>query len=230
MTLAAPLVVPERGAVRVQVRVGVVDGVGRRSVVVHSRVEDGVEGPWVLHAAGVLAEGVGAPVGGVFDGSVWPPVGAEPVGLDGFYEARAVEGFAYGPVFQGLRAVWRRGDEVFAEVGLPEGVRGEAGAFGLHPAVLDAGLHAAWFLGGAEDAGGVPFSWGGVTLHASGASVVRVRLVRAGDGAVSVAVADMAGAPVASVESLAMRALSADALGDERALVNDALFRLDWTP
>ncbi|MBT2427747.1 SDR family NAD(P)-dependent oxidoreductase, partial [Streptomyces sp. ISL-112] len=230
LTLAAPLVVPERGAVRVQVRVGVVDGVGRRSVVVHSRVEDGVEGPWVLHAAGVLAEGVGAPVGGVFDGSVWPPVGAEPVGLDGFYEARAVEGFAYGPVFQGLRAVWRRGDEVFAEVGLPEGVRGEAGAFGLHPAVLDAGLHAAWFLGGAEDAGGVPFSWGGVTLHASGASVVRVRLVRAGDGAVSVAVADMAGAPVASVESLAMRALSADALGDERALVNDALFRLDWTP
>ncbi|MFD0026634.1 polyketide synthase dehydratase domain-containing protein, partial [Streptomyces sp. NPDC058382] len=210
LTLAAPLVLPERGGVRVQVRVGVGDGSGRRSVVVHSRLEGAVEGPWVLHAAGVLAvDGGGVLVGGVFDASVWPPVGAELVDLDGFYEARGVEGFGYGPVFQGLRGVWRRGGEVFAEVSLPEGVAGDAGAFGLHPALLDAGLHAAWFLGGSGDGGGVPFSWSGVSLHASGASVVRVRLVGVGEGVVSVAVVDVSGAPVVSVESLAMRALPA---------------------
>ena len=43
--------------------------------------------------------------------------------MDGFYERLAERGFAYGPVFRGLRAVWRRGDEVFAEVGLPEEAR-----------------------------------------------------------------------------------------------------------
>ena len=36
-------------------------------------------------------------------------------------------GLGYGPAFQGLRAAWRRGDEVFAEVALPEDGRGDAG-------------------------------------------------------------------------------------------------------
>ncbi|MFB6984411.1 SDR family oxidoreductase, partial [Streptomyces scopuliridis] len=170
-----------------------------------------------------------------FDASVWPPVGAEPVDLDGFYDARAAEGFAYGPVFQGLRAAWSRDGEVFAEVSLPEDAQGDAVAFGLHPALLDAGLHSAWFVGAPADgsdrrSGGVPFSWSGVSLQASGASSVRVRLTGGADGAVSIAVADVTGAPVASVESLAMRALSAEALDDEGALTRDALFRLDWTP
>ena len=38
--------------------------------------------------------------------------------------------------------MWRRGDEIFAEVGLPDELRGQAGSFGLHPALLDAALHA----------------------------------------------------------------------------------------
>ncbi|MFC9654057.1 SDR family NAD(P)-dependent oxidoreductase, partial [Streptomyces sp. NPDC056937] len=250
LTLAAPLVLPERGAVRTQVRVGVADVSGRRTVAIHSRPEGEVELPWTQHAAGVLAveAGSGAEAVAEFDASVWPPVGAEPVELDGFYDARAAEGFAYGPVFQGLRAAWRRDGEVFAEVSLPDGIEGDAEAFGLHPALLDAGLHSAWFVdssgagagagadgvdgaGGAGGrSGGVPFAWSGVSLRASGASSVRVRLVRGVDGAVSIAVADVTGAPVASVESLAMRVLSSEALDEADALTRDALFRLDWTP
>ncbi|WP_425576929.1 beta-ketoacyl synthase N-terminal-like domain-containing protein, partial [Streptomyces fulvorobeus] len=113
LTLAAPLALPERGAVQMQVRVGVADESGRRTVAVHSRLEGEVEAAWTQHATGVLAEGHPADSAADFDASVWPPTGADPVELDGFYEARTAEGFAYGPVFQGLRAAWRRDGEVF---------------------------------------------------------------------------------------------------------------------
>ncbi|MFJ4923955.1 SDR family NAD(P)-dependent oxidoreductase, partial [Streptomyces sp. NPDC088725] len=233
LTLAAPLVLPERGAVQTQVRVGVADDTGRRTVTIHSRPEGAADTSWTQHAMGTLAVGARtAPAG--FEAAPWPPAGAEPVDLDGFYDARASEGFAYGPVFQGLRAVWRLGEETFAEVSLPDGTGDDAEAFGLHPALLDAALHSAWFAGSPDDserrAGGIPFSWSGVSLHASGASSVRVRLTRDGEGAISLDIADTTGAPVASVESLAMRTLSTESLTDSAALTRDALFRLDWAP
>ncbi|MFB7329851.1 beta-ketoacyl synthase N-terminal-like domain-containing protein, partial [Streptomyces sp. NPDC056190] len=231
LTLAAPLVLSAQGAVRTQVRVGVADAAGRRTVTVHSRPEQSTDAPWTQHATGVLATGL--PTAATpFDATVWPPVNTEPVDLTGFYEAREAEGFAYGPAFQGLRAAWRRGDEVFAEIALPDGTQKEAGSFGLHPALLDAGLHAAWLAAPAGDGttGSVPFSWNGVSLFASGASSVRVRLGRDTDGTLTLAVADTTGAPVAAVRALTMRAVSAEALGSAAALVRDSLFRLDWTP
>ncbi|MFD0346076.1 polyketide synthase dehydratase domain-containing protein [Kitasatospora aburaviensis] len=133
--------------------------------------------------------------------------------IDGMYERLAEAGLEYGPIFQGLRAVWRTDKEVFAELALPNapasshGRRADAGAFGLHPALLDAALHAVGFgpfLSEAERASGqarLPFSWGGVTLHAAGAAELRVRLSPAGENAVRLAVTDALGAPVASVES-----------------------------
>ncbi|KOG56738.1 hypothetical protein ADK38_43230, partial [Streptomyces varsoviensis] len=99
---------------------------------------------WVRHASGVLAPEPEAAA--VFDGfgadGAWPPPGAEPVGVAGTYERFAEGGFVYGPAFQGLRAAWRRGDEMFAEVALADGPRQDADRFGLHPALLDAALHA----------------------------------------------------------------------------------------
>ncbi|MGW1402888.1 SDR family NAD(P)-dependent oxidoreductase, partial [Streptomyces sp. NPDC002405] len=231
LTLAAPLVLSAQGAVRTQVRVGVADAAGRRTVTVHSRPEQSTDAPWTQHATGVLATGL--PTAAVpFDATVWPPVNTEPVDLTGFYEAREAEGFAYGPSFQGLRAAWRRGDEVFAEIALPDGTQKEAESFGLHPALLDAGLHAAWLTAPAGDGttGSVPFSWNGVSLLASGASSVRVRLGRDTDGTLTLAVADTTGAPVAAVRALTMRAVSEEALSSAAALVRDSLFRLDWTP
>ncbi|MYS28094.1 hypothetical protein GTW38_14360, partial [Streptomyces sp. SID7804] len=110
------------------------------------------------------------------------------------------------PAFRGLRAVWRRGEETFAEVSLDAGPAGDAPSFGLHPALLDAALHASAFAPLGEDGrGGLPFSWQDVSLHASGATDARVRIVPAGDDAVAVAVADTTGAPVASVASLVLR-------------------------
>ncbi len=103
----------------------------------------GVQVGWVCHAEGLLA-----PAGSVsLDGQAvagvsgeWPPVGSEPVDIDGLYDALAEQGLEYGPAFQGLRAVWRRGDELFAEVASAEEEQqqGGVGGFMLHPALLDA--------------------------------------------------------------------------------------------
>ncbi|MBD3011404.1 type I polyketide synthase, partial [Streptomyces sp. 5-10] len=139
LTLEAPLVVPERGGVRVQLSVGAPDGVGRRVVGVFSQVEGEGEGVWTRHATGVLSVGVPV-VADEYELSVWPPVGAVAVDVGGVYERLAGVGLEYGPVFQGVRAAWRRGGEVFAEVALAEEQRAEAGRYGLHPALLDAAL------------------------------------------------------------------------------------------
>jgi len=45
-------------------------------------------------------------------------------------------GLGYGPVFQGLKAAWRDGDTLYADVALPEGMESDAASYGLHPALL----------------------------------------------------------------------------------------------
>ncbi|MGW2256249.1 polyketide synthase dehydratase domain-containing protein, partial [Kitasatospora sp. NPDC001660] len=220
LTLAAPLVLPEQGGVRVQVWVGEPDASGRRVLTVHGRPDDADGTEWTLHATGVLGTGA---VPAAFDASVWPPAGAESVDLTGLYEGLAEAGFGYGPAFRGLGAAWRRGDEVFAEVALPEDAEGAG--FGLHPALFDACLHAFALGGFGEVAGGVPFAWEDVSLHASGASSVRVRLTPSVGGGVALAIADTEGRPVATVGSLVVRAVSA---GEVAAAGRDALFRVDW--
>ncbi|WP_042429513.1 type I polyketide synthase, partial [Streptacidiphilus anmyonensis] len=229
LTLEAPLVLPARGAVRVQVSLGEPDASGCRPLSVYSRSEDAEpDEPWTRHAAGLLAEGERS---AGFELVQWPPSGAEPVSVESVYETFAAAGFGYGPVFQGLRAAWRLGGEVFAEVALPEESRAEAGLFGLHPALLDASLHAIGLGGLLEDTGQgrLPFAWSGVSLHAAGAAELRVRMSAVGPDAVSLAVADATGAPVASVDSLVLRAFSAEQLAGSGAR-HEALFRQEWTP
>ncbi|MFE4368286.1 SDR family NAD(P)-dependent oxidoreductase, partial [Streptomyces sp. NPDC056835] len=233
LTLAAPLTLPERGAVQVQVAVGTPDESGRRSVGIYSRPEDGADGSWTQHATGALTTADTTAADSGFDATVWPPTGARALEVEGCYERFDELGFAYGPVFQGLKAAWQRDGEIFAEVSLPESAESDAARFGLHPALLDASLHASLLAGDGEEAGGaLPFSWMGVSLHATGASALRVRLAPVGKDAMSVAVADTSGQPVASVDSLLVRAVSRDQLtGSASAdLVRDALFGLGWTP
>ncbi|WP_432252279.1 SDR family NAD(P)-dependent oxidoreductase [Streptomyces sp. HNM1019] len=231
LTLEAPLIVPDQGAVQLRLSLTAPDDTGRRALTLHSRAEGApADEPWLRHATGALAAGA---VEGSFDLSAWPPAGAERIDTDGLYEGLAEAGFGYGPVFQGLTAAWRRDDEVFAEVSLPEDRTSDAGAFGLHPALLDAALHALG-LSAAEGDGGqgrLPFSWTGVSLHAVGASALRVRLGGTTTDTVSLELADVTGAPVASVEGLALRTISADQLGAARpGTPSDSLFRLDWLP
>ncbi|KJK55707.1 type I polyketide synthase, partial [Saccharothrix sp. ST-888] len=228
LALEAPLVLPERGGVQLQVAVGAPDESGRCHLTLHSRSEDApLDLPWTRHATGVLAP---APSGPGLDLTEWPPQGAEPVQVDGLYEGFASLGFAYGPAFQGLRAAWRRDGELFAEVALPEEAGAQAAAFGLHPALLDSALHTLGLGGLLADTAGarLPFAWSGVTLHATGAAELRVRIRAVGEDVLAVDLADPAGRPVATVHSLALRPLSPEQLGASGGGTGDTLFGLDW--
>ncbi|MEU5693430.1 SDR family NAD(P)-dependent oxidoreductase [Actinosynnema sp. NPDC020468] len=192
LTLQEPLVVTEN--VQVQVVVGGPDGVGRRAVAVHAR---SAAEPWTCHATGVLAPAAAErrePVR-------WPPDGAEVLPVEDLYERLADHGYRYGPAFRGVRSAWRAGDDLVAEVALPDGA--DPTGFGVHPALLDAVLHL--LVRDAGDEVRLPFSWSGVRLHATGATVVRARLSPAGPDAVAVHVVDGAGAPVLTAESLVSR-------------------------
>jgi acyl transferase domain-containing protein/acyl carrier protein len=245
-TLEAPLILTERRAVQLQIAVGGTDRSGARSLGIHSRPQeaDGAswgEWEWTRHASGVLAPVAAQPAAlqaqAAALAAAWPPEGAQVVDVEGLYDRLAEYGLEYGPAFQGLRAAWRRGDEIFAEVCLAENQRSEADAFGVHPALLDATLHTMGLVGldrGSEDRGGgvrLPFSFGGVSLGAVGASTVRVRLApTAGEGGVSLVCVDGSGAPVVSVASLHTRELPLGQLASADGRDHESLFLLDWVP
>ncbi|HEX3515029.1 MAG TPA: beta-ketoacyl synthase N-terminal-like domain-containing protein, partial [Trebonia sp.] len=230
LTLEIPLVLPGTGAVQLRVEVAAPGDDGRREVQIFSR-EETADAYWVRHVSGKLAPETALPEE-TADLATWPPPDAVPVDLSGTYEALAGAGLEYGPAFRGLRGAWRRGNEVFAEVALPDGMTGEE--FGLHPALLDAALHAAEAGGQRPDVPLVPFEWRGVSLAAAGASALRVQITQAGSGdGLRLVLADPAGALVAVVASLISRPLDAGA-GDGAArasrVVRESLFRMDWVP
>ncbi len=230
LTLRQPLVMPPDGGVRLNVAVAEADAAGDRVVSIHSCRADDDE--WTLHAEAVVTAKAAAS-GPPFNTKRWPPVGARAVDVPEAYAAVAGQGYGYGPAFQGVRAVWRRGPEVFAEVSLPSGV--DVDGFGIHPALLDAVVHASLLAAVGPDTGDaevrVPFLWEGVSLHAVGATTVRVRISPAGGEALSVRVADETGAPVLSVDSLVTRPVSKRALAAAASGAGpDGLFEVRWTP
>jgi acyl transferase domain-containing protein/NADPH:quinone reductase-like Zn-dependent oxidoreductase/NADP-dependent 3-hydroxy acid dehydrogenase YdfG/acyl carrier protein len=245
LTLEAPLVLSEQGALALQLSIGEPDEFGQRSLAIHSRRELGTpdgrpsEAEWTRHASGVLAAYEAALDGAVqaraemLAGDSWPPQDAQAIDLDGLYDTLAGRGFEYGPVFQGLQATWRRGDELFAEVVLSAEQRDEAASFGIHPALLDSAFHAGLSLlaggeGEERDVVLLPFSFNGVELHASGASALRVRLSLAGNDALSLTVTDEVGGLVASVDSLAVREVTLGQLSETRS-AHSSLFTMDWS-
>ncbi|WP_203690006.1 type I polyketide synthase [Streptomyces sp. SID12488] len=235
LTLHSPLELSadSRASRVIRLRLTDADATGRRRLTLSSR--PGPDEPWTRHATGTLdADGAGA-AAPRSDLVTWPPADADSVDIDGFHRRAEAYGIEYGPAFRGLRAVWRRGDEVFAEVALPEGTRQEAGRYGVHPALLDAALQA-WYAAGPEafERRLVPYAWHGVTTSgATGPSVLRVRLApvvgsapgtdgsATGTGtgtgtSMSMEVTDAVGVPVAAVAALHLRSLgrgSADTVG-----------------
>ena len=197
LTLGAPLVLPEQGAVQIQVRVGEEEEQGKRPLTIHSRPDADPDAEWLTNASGTLAGPAGAPPEALTE---WPPPGAEAVEVGDFYAQVAELGVDYGPAFQGLKAAWRRGSELFAEVELGPEQAEEAERFALHPALSDAALHPVMLLGEADAELRVPFAWSGVSLSGAGAQALRVRLEQEGDD-ITLALADAAGTPVASVRA-----------------------------
>ncbi|MBP2706924.1 SDR family NAD(P)-dependent oxidoreductase [Microbispora sp. RL4-1S] len=224
LLLQAPLPLPASGGAQVRTTIGAPDGDGRHRVSIHARTDD--EAPWTLHATGVLAPEHMAAAGEEADLVVWPPSGAEELALDGLYEAFADAGLLYGPAFRGLRRVWRRGVEVFAEVVTGEVVDG----FGVHPALFDAALHALG-VGGLLPAEGaqLPFAFAGVRMAGSATGTLRVRLAPGHTpDSVRLLLADGAGLPVTRIDGLTLRPVSAGQVSGGSA--DRLLFGVEWVP
>ncbi|HET6501026.1 MAG TPA: type I polyketide synthase, partial [Amycolatopsis sp.] len=215
LTMLAPLVLVGDARLRVQVVVGRPNSVGARSVVVYATDDAGA---WTRHAEGTLAPhaqpAAAAP-------SQWPPAAAE-VDLTGFHFALADSGIQYGPVFRGLRRVWRADGVTFAEVVLPD--EAAPAGFVLHPAAFDAALQSA-FAGVEDITVRLPFVWSGVRLHAQGATHLRARLTHTAKDAIAVDVWDVHGEPVASVAAVAVRPVERSAPD-----VTTMLYRPTWSP
>jgi mycoketide-CoA synthase len=235
LTIESPLVLSEHAAVQLQVAVGAPDDAGRWPVTVHSRRHEGADrGPWTRHAAGFATpHGPGA-VGNDLgerpardaDHDVWPPLGATAVDISDVYPRLAAKGLRYGPAFQGLRALWRCGADLYAEVGLPQELRLDTAGFAVHPALLDAVLHP---LVLADDEVRLPFSWTDVTIRPTAATTLRVHLTPTEHGDVAITATDTAGRLMADVRALASR--PAAALGAERASSGlEHLYQLSWIP
>ncbi|MGW2036276.1 SDR family NAD(P)-dependent oxidoreductase, partial [Streptomyces sp. NPDC001811] len=226
LTLHAPLVLPDHGAVQLQVTVGAPEG-ETRPVAIWSRPENPDEDlPWTRHADGLLAP-TGTLPAAPAPLTAWPPRGAAPVPLDGLYDELAALGLGYGPLFQGLRAAWRTEDGLYAEVATDAAPDG----FALHPALSDAALHTVGLTDAAGDEALLPFAWSGVRLYATGATALRVHVRSAGEGTVSLTLADPTGAPVATVDALTLRPLRTEALATAaRPARAGALYRVTWVP
>ncbi|MFG3292141.1 SDR family NAD(P)-dependent oxidoreductase [Streptomyces sp. NPDC048179] len=235
LALHEPLVLHPGAGARVQVVTGEPDETGGRPVTVWARRAD-APGRWTRHATATTAparapsattapadapSATTAPTDArVGDTSgTWPQPDAQPVAVD--YPRLAAHGHRYGPAFRAVTALWRRGEEVFAELALPPGEAATAGSYTLHPALFDAALHAALL---AEEPGvpKAPLTCSGVTVYASGASAARAVVRRLGPDEFRVALSDGAGRPLAVVESVVTRAISTRPPAET--------YRLVWRP
>ncbi|WP_190154558.1 type I polyketide synthase, partial [Streptomyces humidus] len=237
LILEAPLPFGAHDQVQIQVSVAAPDASGRREFTVHARIDDGEDWPgkpWTRHVSGALVH-PGRDLADTPWARLWPPVDAAELPIEDLYDRFEQVGFDYGPTFRGLRAAWKAGADVYAEVELPEQEADTADRFHLHPALLDASLHAL-FAGGlltaATDAARpvLPFSWTGVRVRGTerGPSAIRVRFSGDAASGVTVSVADDEGAPVAEADALVARQVQGD-LTAVRPARQDDLFRVEWT-
>ncbi|MEU8280115.1 SDR family NAD(P)-dependent oxidoreductase, partial [Microbispora bryophytorum] len=220
LLLQTPLTLPASGGAQIRTKISTPDGDGRHQVAIHARTDD--ETPWTLHATGVLSS-EGTPADDDADLIVWPPAGAEELAVDGLYEAFADGGLVYGPAFQGVRRVWRADGALFAEVTVAE----PADGFGLHPAAFDAALHALG-MGGllpASDGARLPFAFSGVRVVGAATGTLRVRLTTGSADSVRLLIADQAGLPVARVDGLTLRPVTA---GQLSRTADRLLFGVEW--
>ncbi|WP_146057006.1 type I polyketide synthase, partial [Streptomyces sp. SM14] len=220
LTFEAPLLLPERGSLDFQVAVG-----GDGTVQVLARSD--TSAPWTRHASGRLAAD-DAPGDVCAWAAAWPPPGGERLDLGGGYERLAAMGYEYGPAFQAVLGAWRRGDELFVEVEIPEVARHDG--FGVHPALLDSAFHP-YLLSSGSDELRLPFSFRGLRLAEPGATRLRVRIVSEEDDRLSLTAADAHGTLVLAAEELRVRSVSPAALvAAAGGTTVEGYHGLDWTP
>ncbi|MET8630991.1 SDR family NAD(P)-dependent oxidoreductase, partial [Kitasatospora sp. NPDC004669] len=230
LTLHHPLVLGDSAPIDLHVTTAPApDSPDQHTLTIHTRPTDSPTQPWTLHATATLSAQTPAPPTGH---TAWPPTHAAPHPTADFYPRLAAHGYTYGPAFQGLHTAWTSETTTYADVALTDGTPDDG--FGIHPALLDAALHAIALTAADDDqAAGplLPYNWGGVTLHAVDARSIRVEVERTGTDQVSLLITDEAGQPVLTVDELTLRRIAPEQLANAGSKPSgDSLFRLDWTP
>ncbi|WP_031080605.1 alpha/beta fold hydrolase, partial [Streptomyces sp. NRRL S-118] len=223
MMFEAPLLLADGAALQIQAIVGAPGEDGRRPVTVHSRPDGDQHAGSTRHCTGWLAPDTEPAVGRA---GAWPPAGAEPVAVDGLYAALAGLGLDCGPALHGVRAAWRSGGELYAELALPE----ELGAadFGIHPALFESALHLGQLGFTDQETPKLPVAWSGVRLVTTGTAGGRVHVTSDGD-TLRLAVHAEDGSLVLGVDRIAFHAVDPGHL-EELRRGQSSLYRVDWTP
>ncbi|MGW7090458.1 SDR family NAD(P)-dependent oxidoreductase [Streptomyces sp. NPDC054871] len=238
LTLRSPVVVPDGGALEIQVGVGAPAADGRRTLTFSTRPEpdahdgsaepdadDADDAEWTLHATATLATeppDTPAPWDG---GGAWPPAGATAVPLEDLYERLHDRGMRFGPAFRSLRAVWKLGEHLYADLALPDDRHTDLEEYGVHPALLDAALHTMGLLDATGTDLRLPFAWSGVRLLGrAGASRLRARVTPTGPDTLALDLAGTDGTPVLSADEVTLRPVPAAGLG----AVPDPLYGVEW--
>ncbi|MFD6397598.1 SDR family NAD(P)-dependent oxidoreductase [Nocardia sp. NPDC060249] len=219
LVLHTPLILATDQATEVQVVLERGDGSSHTVTVFSRSSATALDAPWIEHATGELDA---APARSDADAVAGPPVGAEELAVADFYQARADIGLDYGPQFQGLRAAWLDGDDIYARVE-SDASDTDTEEYDLHPAFLDAAMHA---IDAADPArsGRLPFTFTGVRLLAGGVGSgwVRIRPKQGAAESFSVEIFDDAGGALAVLDAVTLRP-AAVAKADK-----DGLYRLAW--
>ncbi|WP_066363858.1 type I polyketide synthase [Herbidospora mongoliensis] len=217
-----PLTPPAEGGVDLQLTVGPPDDRGGRPFTLYARPDDADEAPWTSHASGVLTPPSAPPSARPSAAPAWPPPNAAELDVAEIQAALASSGHDHGPAYQGLTRLWRRDDEIFAEVTTPGPIAQDSPRYALHPALLTAALQP--LLAEAPPAS-VPAEWRGAILHTSGATTLRLHATRTADQDFTLTITDPDGVLIASVESVRFRRL--DGLRPAAARP-DRFLTLDW--
>ena len=130
---------------------------------------------WHQHASGAIRQVAAAPASTAESLDDLRHRCQEAIVPDEYYRQLEADGHEYGTAFRGLVSLWRGEWEALGYVALPADVAGDAAAYRLHPALLDAAMQV---LGAAvprqlADAGGetyLPVSLGRCQVYATGAT------------------------------------------------------------
>lgn len=172
------LVLDDAGPTTIQLRVGASNGTGASFHAYARPADDARRRPeWTLHATGRIRSAASADTGAPDLDAARTRCRTEISPAD-FYRSMQARGLEYGPAFRAVEQLWVGDRETLAVLAAPAETLPEIGGYGIHPALLDAGLQvlAPALRGnsdGDDDRPHVPIRIDRVTTTAPGAAAPR---------------------------------------------------------
>jgi acyl transferase domain-containing protein len=179
---------------------------------VYSRSAERPGRTWVLHAVARIAPCQSSARIGRIDVDALRKRCTDAVNVAALYEKLAMTGLRYGPAFRGLRALACCADEALGDIRLPHDA--EVQGYRMHPALLDAALHA---VAAVTPAAGceawIPFEIGQLIVYQTERreALVHAQLVSgraAKTPVVDVTIVDANGMPIAVITALTLGRVS----------------------